>query len=160
MEKKKFNGFNDEGCLPFGIYEMTIDELEEIFSKNKSPKREKIMKQYKKHLREIKNSPYFLEHWIDGSYITTKENPNDIDTFTEFDGIKVDKYNDKEKIEDLIYNAPLRTDNTCHSFLVYKYPKNYPKEHEKFLEIKSRMLFMIFAVNKNTKNPKGYIKLK
>jgi hypothetical protein len=32
-----------------------------------------------------------LNHWIDGSFVTLKENPNDIDTFTEFDGVKAKK---------------------------------------------------------------------
>ena len=40
MQKKKFNGFNDEGCLPFGVYEMTLNEFEDIFSKDKSLRRQ------------------------------------------------------------------------------------------------------------------------
>lgn len=54
------------------------------------------MREYEKHLTEIKNSGYFIDHWIDGSYISTKENPKDIDTLTEFDGEKVDANNDKK----------------------------------------------------------------
>lgn len=160
MKIKKFNGFNEEGCLPLGIYEMTLEEFEDIFSKNKSLRRREIMKHYKKHVEEIINSPYYLNHWINGSYVTLKENPKDIDTLTEFDGVEIDKHDDKTKIEDLIYNAPLRTENTCHSFLVYKYPESFPNEYEKYLEIKSRTLAILFAKNKVTKNPKGYIKLK
>ena len=132
MENKKFNGFNDEGCLPFGVYEMSLEEFEEIFSKNQSSR----------------------------SYVTSKENPNDIDTFTEFDGVKVDEDDDKALVEDLIYNAPLRTYNTCHSFMVYKYPESYKEEYEDYLELKSMTLVMLFAVNKKTRNPKGFVKLK
>ena len=160
MQKKKFNGFNDEGCLPFGVYEMTLDEFEEIFSKDKSLRRQEIMKYYKEHIKQITSSPYYLNHWIDGSYVTSKENPNDIDTVTEFDGVKIDQNDDKPLIEDLIYNAPLRTYNTCHSFMVYKYPKSYQEEYEDYLELKSMTLIMIFGRNKETKNPKGIVKLK
>ena len=160
MEKKKFNGFNEEGCLPFGVYEMSLEEFEEIFSKNQSSRRQLIMKYYKEHINQIRSLPYYLNHWIDGSYVTSKENPNDIDTFTEFDGVKVDQNDDKTLVEDLIYNAPLRTYNTCHSFIVYKYPQSYKEEYEDYLELKSVTLFMLFAVNKKTKNPKGFVKLK
>lgn len=159
MEKKKFNGFNEEGCLPFGVYEMSLEEFEEIFSKNQSSRRQLIMKYYKEHINKIRNLPYYLNHWIDGSYVTSKENPNDIDTFTEFDGVKVDQNDDKALVEDLIYNAPLRTHNTCHSFMVYKYPESYTKEYEKYLETKSKTLIMLFGRNKETNNPKGIVKL-
>ncbi|WP_394355651.1 DUF6932 family protein [Methanobrevibacter sp.] len=97
---------------------------------------------------------------MDDSYVTSKENPNDIDTFTEFDSVKVDQNNDKSKVKDLIYNAPLRTYNTCHSFMVFKYPKSNTKEYEKYLETKSKTLIMLFGKNKQTKNPKGIVKLK
>lgn len=160
MENKKFNGFNDEGCLPFGVYEMSLEEFEEIFSKNQSSRRQLIMKYYKEHINQIRSLPYYLNHWIDGSYVTSKENPNDIDTFTEFDGVKVDEDDDKALVEDLIYNAPLRTYNTCHSFMVYKYPESYKEEYEDYLELKSMTLVMLFAVNKKTRNPKGFVKLK
>ena len=87
---KKFNGFDENGYLPYGMYNMTLDEIEEIFAKNKSSKRNEIMKEYKKHLKELKDTGYFLDHWIDGSFTTSKANPNDIDTLTEFDGLKAD----------------------------------------------------------------------
>ena len=64
------------------------------------------------------------------------------------------------KVKDLIYNAPLRTYNTCHSFMVFKYPKSNTKEYEKYLETKSKTLIMLFGKNKQTKNPKGIVKLK
>ena len=75
-------------------------------------------------------------------------------------GVKVDKNDDKTLVEDLIYNAPLRTYNTCHSFMVYKYPESYKEEYEDYLELKSMTLVMLFAVNKKTRNPKGFVKLK
>lgn len=89
MKIEKFNGFNSEGCLPLGIYEMRLDEIKRILVN--STKREEIMNHYNKHLHDLQNSPHYLNHWIDGSFVTLKENPNDIDTLTEFDGITVDK---------------------------------------------------------------------
>ncbi len=95
MKIKKFNGFNEYGYLPYGMYNLTINEIEKIFSRNSSKRRKEIMEIYKIHLNEIQNTGYYLDHWIGGSFITTKENPNDIDTLTEFDGEKVDENDDK-----------------------------------------------------------------
>lgn len=63
MMMKKFNGFDKNGYLPYGIYNMTMEEFKSIFCKN-SPKREEILEEYEKHISEIKNTGYFLDHWI------------------------------------------------------------------------------------------------
>ena len=76
---------------------MTLEEVEETFSKNKSLKRQEIMAEYKKHLKDLKDTGYYVDHWIDGSFVTSKENPKDIDTLTEFDATKIIENNDKEK---------------------------------------------------------------
>ncbi|MBQ2654740.1 MAG: hypothetical protein IJF83_14395 [Methanobrevibacter sp.] len=89
MKIKKFNGFDNNGYLPPGIYNMALSEVEELFSKNKTETRKKIMKEYKKQLTAIKRTGYCLDHWIDGSFVTSKINPKDIDTLTEFDGEKL-----------------------------------------------------------------------
>ena len=115
MKIKKFNGFNEYGYLPYGMYNLTINEIEKIYSRNSSKRRKEIMEIYKIHLNEIQNTGYYLDHWIGGSFITTKENPNDIDTLTEFDGEKVDENDDKKLIDDLINNSKEKTDNLCHS---------------------------------------------
>lgn len=36
MKIKKFSGFNEYGYLPEGVYNMTLDEIERVFSKNNS----------------------------------------------------------------------------------------------------------------------------
>lgn len=156
METKKFNGFDNKGCLPFGIYVMALEEFEEIFVN--SPRREEIMHHYRKHLQEIQNSPHYLNHWINGSFVTLKENPMDIDTLTEFDGVTVDKSNELEKIDAMIQNAYSKSNKRCHSLAVYKYPESYSEEYEKYLEIKNRTL-ILFAIHKETRKPKGFIKL-
>lgn len=61
MKIEKFNGFDKNGNLPPGIYNMDINTFERTFSRN-SFRREKIMKEYKKHLSELKNTGYFIDH--------------------------------------------------------------------------------------------------
>ena len=123
MKREKFNIFDEHGYLPKGIHKMTLEEVEETFSKNKSLKRQEIMEEYKKHLKDLRDTGYYVDHWIDGSFVTSKENPKDIDTLTEFDATKIIENNDKEKIDNLIKEAHLKSNKLCHSFKVYRYPR-------------------------------------
>lgn len=151
--------FNEEGCLPKGIYDMSISEFEELFSKNKSDKRKYIMDYYKEYLEKLLNSGYVLNHWVDGSFVTLKEEPNDIDTLTEIDGLKCDENGDSDRIHKLIDYAPLWTEGLCHSLGVYKYPKEFEVEYESYVDVMKETLHMLFPRNKITKNSKGFIKI-
>lgn len=117
MKMKKFNGFNENGYLPYGMYNMTLEEFEEIFS-NISEKRQKIIKEYEKHLNDLKETGYFLDHWIGGRFVSNKKYPHDIDTLTEFDGDATDKNKDKELIDNLINNSKSNTRGLCHSLRI------------------------------------------
>lgn len=155
---KRFNGFNEKGYLPYGMYNMSFEEFESIFCKNRTEKREKILKEYKKHLNEIKNTGYYLDHWIGGSFITTKDNPNDIDNLTEFDGDKVDKNNDRPKIDDLIFNSKSKTNGLCHSLRIYRYPYYDEKNYKVYLSSKLRILIGLYGNDKD-EIPKGVVRL-
>ena len=156
MLRKKFDGFDENGNLPYGMYYMTLKELKEIFSNTK--RRKEIIKEYEKHLEEIKNTGYFIDHWIDGSFITSKENPNDIDTLTEFNGYEAEKNNKKREIEDLIMTSKSKTKGYCHSFRVYRYPHYEKTDYEYFLKSKIRILTKLFGQDRKG-NKKGVIHL-
>lgn len=158
MKIKKFNGFNEYGYLPYGMYNLTINEIEKIYSRNSSKRRKEIMEIYKIHLNEIQNTGYYLDDWIGGSFITTKENPNDIDTLTEFDGEKVDENDDKKLIDDLINNSKEKTDNLCHSLRLYKYPPQQKEDFKRYINQKRRILINLYGQDrKNIK--KGIVHL-
>ena len=141
---KKFNGFDENGYLPSGICNMNFEEFENLFCKN-SHKRKEISEEYKKHISEIKNTGYFLDHWIDGSFVTTKENPNDIDTLTEFDGFESEKNNDQTKIDELILNSKSKSDGLCHSLRIYRYPPYNKEKYKFFIESKLRILIELYG---------------
>ena len=152
--------YTKEGFLFQGIYELSLDEVECEFVKDKSQRRGNIFENYKTHLDEIKATGCCLNHWIDGSFVTLKENPNDIDTLTEFDGEKVENLGIKDLIDKIIFDAPLTTDGYCHSFLMYKFPKSRKKDYADYLKYKSTMLFVLFSGIKNSMNLKGFVKLR
>lgn len=158
MNQRKFNGFNKNGYLPEGIFNMTFKELKMNFSEGKSSKRKEIMNEYKKHLTELKNTSYFIDHWIDGSYISAKINPNDIDTLTEFDGFEIDKNKDRETIDNLIKFSKENTNYLCHSLKVYYYPPYDEFNYKKYINTKIRILINLFGHDRNG-IPKGIIHL-
>ena len=156
MKIKKFTGFDAKGNLPQGVYNMTLEEVEKLFSTTN--KRKEIMQEYKKHLDDIKKTGYLLDHWVDGSFITSEKNPEDIDTLTELNGEKVDAHKDKEKMEELINNAQHRTNYLCHSLKVYKYPPTDEENFKRYIKTKRRILFKLFGTDRQG-NPKGFIHL-
>ena len=120
-----------------------MNEVENEFSINKSKRRQEIFENYKIHLDDIKKTGCCINHWIDGSFVTLKENPGDIDTLSEFDGLKVNKLGMYDKIEDIIYNAPLRTNGCCHSFLVFKVPESFGKDYDDYIYKISNVICII-----------------
>lgn len=155
---RKFNGFNKDGNLPYGMYNMTLEEVEETFSKNNSERRKEIIKEYKNHLKDIQNTGYCLDHWIDGSFVTTEKYPNDIDTLTEFDGAEVDKNGDREQIDNFINYSKSKTNERCHSLRVYRYPYYQKEDYLRFINNKRRILICLFGKDKNG-NKKGVVHL-
>ena len=90
--------FNNDGCLPQGIWELSLDEFENEFIADKSQRRKEIFENYKLHLKDIEKTGCCLNHWIDGSFVALKEDPDDIDTLTEFDGVKIEELGIKDKL--------------------------------------------------------------
>ena len=150
--------FDEHGNLPFGIYEVDFDEFKNKFSDGLSQRRVVIMENYEQHLKEILECGYVLNHWIGGSFITMDETPDDIDTLTELDGLLCDSDDLKDEIQLLFDNAPLYTENCCHSFCIFKYPEENEIEHELYLTAKTNYLMLIFAKDKFG-NPKGILQL-
>lgn len=137
---------------------MNLTEVEELFSKDKSERRVYIMNQYKIYLDKLLKTNHVLKHWIDGSFVTLKEEPGDIDLLTEFNGIGVDNEGKHEEIQDFIDYAPYITDHCCHSLGIFKYPEEYEEEYENYIYTKTTTLDL-FSKNKESDNSKGFIEL-
>lgn len=150
--------FDENGNLPFGIYVVDFEEFENKFSKGLSQRRNEIMEFYKEHLKEILGYTYVLEHWIDGSFVSLKKNPGDIDTLTELDGPQVDSSDSKKEVQTFFDFAPLYTEKCCHSFCIYRYPEENEIEYALYSEAKATYLYLRFAKDKSG-NPKGILQL-
>lgn len=106
--KLKFNEdkqieFDINGNLPSGIYETTINEIEEHYSF--SPKRKKLIQGLKEMLKVFKDIGC-ENFYLDGSFVTNKLEPGDYDACWEKnDDIDWDKIKNKYP-ELLIFKPP------------------------------------------------------
>ncbi len=149
--------FDEHGNLPYACYEVSLNEFESKFSEGQSDMRKYIMEMYKIQLNKIKDCGYELNHWIYGSYVSNNE-PDDIDTLTEFDGNKCDKDNCRDDIQNMIDNAPYYKDYCCHSFCIFYYPKENEIDHDLYLEVKNKYFEDIMSFDR-LGNQRGFVRL-
>lgn len=72
--------FNTYGLLPEGIHKATIEEIEDKFCNIPDKKRRKdLWTVFKKYLENISKHDIKYEIYVDGSFVTNKEYPGDID---------------------------------------------------------------------------------
>ncbi|HLM00138.1 MAG TPA: hypothetical protein VK400_03720 [Pyrinomonadaceae bacterium] len=76
----KLPGFNENGDLPAGVYTATLQELLEHFGKS-SLQRRLVGERLKKIYLLAGQTNQVLRFIVYGSFITAKENPNDVDIF-------------------------------------------------------------------------------
>lgn len=75
-----FPEFNENGDLPVGIYKAAFAEVIEHFGKG-SLQRQLVTQRLQKIYNLVKGTGKLSRFIIYGSFITSKENPNDIDIF-------------------------------------------------------------------------------
>lgn len=78
--------FTDEGVLPVGTYKTSLEEIKNKFcSFGDVNKREKLYNIFIEYLNHLKKHTVKLEVYIDGSFITDKKSPGDIDILVFYD---------------------------------------------------------------------------
>lgn len=93
--------FDIRGNLPtIPFIELSVSEVEQIFVKpvDKVSKRHILFEEYKRYTLDLQNlidCPFY--QWIDGSFVSNRFNPNDIDLVSFID---YDIYQEKERLID------------------------------------------------------------
>lgn len=97
---------NPEKCewpplLDIGFHRFTLDTLRQFtvapFPGSKS--RERLFQQFEQLLDLLSDSNATGDLWIDGSYLTQKESPNDVDVLLVLDGVHVNSLNSVEQMQ-------------------------------------------------------------
>ena len=69
-----------DGVLPEGIHICTLEEVENTFGRfNRSDKRPRLTEKLRRYVVDARNAGIATAVIVDGSYITQKPEPNDVD---------------------------------------------------------------------------------
>ena len=150
--------FDPQGNLfPYKVLEIDLNKFEEIFVTNfrNSETREQIFQNYvsciDKLKSEIGNNFY---QWIDGSFVTSKLNPNDIDiiTFLNFEVYE----NNLSKLIDF-QGKKLKEEQNLDCYFVKEYPIEH-KNYEVITKYDSIYWLDFFSKTRVQRNGKRYSK--
>ena len=157
--------FDIRGNLkPYEKVELDIKNLIEIFVNNfeDSTTRNEIYENYTQYLKDFENevTPNFIQ-WIDGSFISNKENPRDIDFVTIID---FDVYQKNEQIIETKFRRYGAKANykRIDAYTVKNYPENHKRRNiTEFDLVYWRGWFTETKKNRAKKKfKKGFIELK
>lgn len=71
---------DEDGLLPPGVHDCTLEEVEERFGRfQKSDQRIRLFVKLQEYLREVQLTGFAVALLIDGSFVTAKPEPEDID---------------------------------------------------------------------------------
>jgi hypothetical protein len=71
---------NEAGLLPEGVHEATLEEVRERFGRfQRTDRRPALFTKLSTHLAEVRASGFVEAVILDGSFVTAKDEPSDID---------------------------------------------------------------------------------
>jgi len=147
--------FNEKGLLDPGFHEYKFDEIDKIFVKDfsESQTREQIYKGFLMWTKELLNICMPNEIWIDGSFVTSKINPNDIDLVCFIEAI--DYIQNKAKIDQLRMSGK---QNYCDTYIAISPNPILPASENQNLINNRNYWRGQFGFDRED-NPKGMIKI-
>lgn len=129
--------FNDDGNLPEGVYDCTEASIEEAFVSRfpESTVRSELYSGFRSLRTLARNASTPATQWVDGSFVTTKQDPDDIDvlSFVDYDTLTRlprDKYDEVFAL--LGAREETKKKFGCHTFLELCCPPGHP--HFRFFE--------------------------
>jgi len=153
------SNFDSFGNLsPYKIIPFTLEYFEEVFLF--SPKRVTIYEGYQKYSNDLLNLVPSMRHWIDGSFTTTKEEPNDIDLvcFVWYEYIVLGNYI-KDEFKNFDTNLSKAKCKKVYNVDGYLVPV-FPKEHKLYSWYLDRVNYwkLLFGTDRKN-NPKGIVEI-
>ncbi len=122
--------FTENGYLAPGLHKMSLDEIEAAFVSDFpfSSTRSDIIEGFKRHLDELKAIIPDFEQLLNGSFVTNKNDPGDVDLVCFIDAEKVDALppESREEFEALLSGPKTKETHLCDAYFVPVYPENHP----------------------------------
>ena len=147
------------GVLMLGRHTTTIDEVEAVLvTAIPSPRRRTIFDQWVELLNAIADIAPMVGHWFDGSFVTAKQDPDDIDVLSWLDSASYDSLDgeDQARVTALVSGDQNPSFPGCESWVQVA----YPEEHELHgFYLKSCDAWHEVFGGEHDDAPKGYLEL-
>ena len=122
--------FNGHGYLEAGLHEFGELDFEAFFvtSFPHSSTRKQILEGYRKHLAEILSLVGTCEQYLDGSYVTNKNDPSDLDLVVLLDATVVDSLPPAKQLQlqSLLAGPVTKAQYMCDAYFCPVYPEGHP----------------------------------
>jgi len=152
--------FDSNDYLPSGRHEATASEIKAALVDDfpKSATRSHLYDQWQALREAIERVIPIEEQWLDGSFVTRKEDPGDIDLVSHLDGSAVDNLSvaDGMLLFGLLDRDLSRDVHGCHSFPIVIYPDGHPDRPQ--YEAALQAFDSLFGHDRNG-NQKGYVEV-
>jgi hypothetical protein len=148
----------DSDRLPPGRHAATTAEIEAalVDAFPASARRRPLFEQWRTLNAAIEHFVAIREQWLDGSYVTTKLDPRDVDVVSIVNGSELEGLDAVEEmlLVGLVSGHASRDLHGCDSFLVAEYPPGHPARPT--YEAARRYWDDLFRMHRDG-NPKGYV---
>ncbi|MDR1404192.1 MAG: hypothetical protein LBJ20_01300 [Candidatus Methanoplasma sp.] len=106
--------------------------------------------------KECIKHPFVKSHWIDGSFVTKKENPNDVDLSIRVVASEFNEYlSDGGTFLNGNCHDEIKSKYSCDSYLILDYPEHDPR-HEG-ITVKRERYWIDFWGHTRDKEEKGFV---
>lgn len=120
---------NNGNPKPLGLTDLELDDFKSVFVEkfNGSETREEIFDSYSEYITDFQNEIVKdFKNWINGSFTTTKKNPNDIDIVNLVDHSE-DLNSKTESLVKFLTQGGSKDNYLVDSYFVPIYPKDDPR---------------------------------
>lgn len=151
--------FDNNGNLPAGFIASELKEFEERFVDDfqDSTTRQEIFNGYVRYSGKLNTLNVATIQWVNGSYTTSKINPEDIDFVTHIDAIELDELGKElqEKFTKLTDKSRAKSECRCDVYFIAVYPPENPELYESTKE--DIEYWSKWFAHDRENNPKGII---
>jgi hypothetical protein len=123
--------FNSKGYLDAGLHPMDLNEIENVFVTPfpHSSTRKIIMEGFRRHTSDLVDIIKEYIQFLDGSFVSNKNDPGDIDLVCFINGDLIDALSpvDQEKIRELFSGPRTKSTHHCDAYFCVFYPETHPQ---------------------------------
>lgn len=121
--------FNAKGYLEPGLYPMDLNEIENILVTPfpHSSTRPSVMSGFRRHTADLQALVDEYTQFIDGSFVSNKNDPGDIDLVCFIDGDKVDALSPPQQamLRELLLGPVTKASHYCDAYFCPSYPDTH-----------------------------------